>query len=146
LTLLFTLIKDGFAIGLLREQDVIENARDFVCGTLFFSATHSPFGASSPNEHGKKVVHSGEVVVLLGRRTISAVQPCERLGLCPTTRTHSAASRLHLMLSRQRRSNDVFVISCTFTADSLGVVHRELMSRVVIEDSYQRIARLGCCV
>jgi hypothetical protein len=32
------------------------------------------------------------------------------------------------------------------SADSLGVVHRELMSRVVIEDSDQRNARLGCCV
>ncbi len=73
LTLLFTVIKDGFAIGFLREQYVIDNARDFVCGTLFFSATHSPLSASSPNEHGKKVVHSGEVVVLLRRRTISEV-------------------------------------------------------------------------
>ena len=32
------------------------------------------------------------------------------------------------------------------SADSLGVVRRELMSRVVIEDSYQRNARLGGCV
>ena len=33
----------------------------------------------------------------------------------------------------------------TPSANSLAVVHRELMSRVVIEDSYQRNARLGCC-
>lgn len=31
-------------------------------------------------------------------------------------------------------------------ADSLGVVYRELMSRLVVEDSHQRNARLGCCV
>jgi len=30
-TLLFTLIEDGFAIGFLREQDMIDNARDLVC-------------------------------------------------------------------------------------------------------------------
>ena len=31
-TLLFTLIKDSFAIGFLREQGVINDARDLVCG------------------------------------------------------------------------------------------------------------------
>jgi hypothetical protein len=32
------------------------------------------------------------------------------------------------------------------SAGSLGVVDRELMSRVVIEDRHQQNARLGCCV